>query len=220
MFGAARPLACREDRAKICSIRCSTVRKRSEVATCCTEIGYVSRGETQSSTGQPVLANQVVRHPKSTCSSPSGGHSSAIAPGCCDNAPATKIRSLGPSISPRAVQQTAKHLLRARSSSSSSQRLGAPEADYKSRSVCCNFHRSAAVEICLLRQRACAARHRQPHLLPQKHAAMQVRYPRKAGVAQDDRGLAGTHARVAHGNHGLVLGDFREAVLEFVERDT
>ena len=48
---------------------------------------------------------------------------------------------------------------------------------------------------------------------------MQVGYPRKAAIAQDDRGLAGTHACVAHGDYGLVLGDLRQAVLEFVQGD-
>ena len=41
---------------------------------------------------------------------------------------------------------------------------------------------------------------------------MQVGYPRKAGIAQDDRSLAGTHARVANRNHRLVLGDLRQTV--------
>jgi hypothetical protein len=61
-----------------------------------------------------------------------------------------------------------------------------------------------------------AAHYRQPHLLPQQHAAMQIGDPSKAGIAQDDRGLAGTHAGMAHGYHRLVLGNFPQAVRQFV----
>ena len=57
--------------------------------------------------------------------------------------------------------------------------------------------------------RARAVRHRQPDLVPQQHAAVQVCDAPEPSLAQDHRRLARTHPRVADRDHRPVLGDLR-----------